>query len=119
AVPRHPPHVGVVSLYALVGGLGVHPRGAEGVDRYAWQRRRPRVFRADELCRLQTPHLAAGLARAPSPKGPLSRRAQYRLGPTDQRVAPSRDAGGVAGGWRIRWGAIPQNVAAGGLALRV
>ena len=82
-------------------------------------RRGPRGHRADDPCSLYRASPAAGLAGAPSPAGPLSRRSPSRLGRPHQRADPSRDAGGVAGRWRMRWDEAAANAAAGGLVLRV
>lgn len=60
-----------------------------------------------------------GLAGAPSPAGPLSRRAPYRLGHPHQRVDPRGDAGSVAGRWRIRRDEAAAHAAAGRLVLCV
>src|SRR5712691_7474329 len=69
---RSPPGGGVLS--ALGGGLAASSRLADGGARHGWQRRGPRVYRADDPCRLERSRPAAGLAGAPRPEGPLSRR---------------------------------------------
>src|SRR4029434_11272036 len=58
-----------------------------------------------------------GLARARSLEGPLARSAPYRLGRPEQRADPSRDAGGVARRWRMRWDETPAKGAARGRGL--
>ena len=118
AVVRPSPPPGGAVLAALCGRLAAPSRLADLGARHGWPRRRTRVHRAADPCRLARARPAAGLAGAPRPEGALSRRSPYRLGRTQQRAAPRGDAGGVAGRWGMRWGAAPADAPAGGLVLR-
>ena len=54
-----------------------------------------------------------------APKGHFPEELHIALVELDQRADPRRDAGGVAGRWRIRWDEAPAHATAGGLVLRV
>ena len=68
--------------------LAASSRFGDGGARHGWQRRGPRVDRADDPCRLKRSRPATGLAGAPRSEGTLSGSSPHRRGRVDARGDP-------------------------------